>query len=175
MTSAEPDQKNLPSFFRKPVLLCADEHRQYGVISGNNFSFAQEHNAVPLGFGEITSAFRDYPIVFSNGPLPVPIAVVGLLNGGNLFIDRDGNWRQNSFIPGYLRQHPFILSPRRAAKLQHLWWIATATALLMCGIIRERIVSLTMMETRQRRQKTFFPSALRLSRKLPRRKPLPQP
>jgi hypothetical protein len=59
---------------------------------------------------EISSAQRHYPIVFSNVDNPVPMAVLGLPGGGNLFIDENGRWDPDCYVPSYLRCYPFAFA-----------------------------------------------------------------
>lgn len=102
--------RNLPPFYESPAILCADEHRNKALLPDQDFRFAAENTAIPLGVSEVALAVRHYPVVFAPGELPVPLAVTGLLTGGNLFIRfNDGGWRAGSYIPGYLKQYPFIL------------------------------------------------------------------
>src|SRR5690606_17259787 len=36
------------------------------------------------------------------------VAVLGLRGQENLFVDGDGQWRANTYIPAYIRRYPFI-------------------------------------------------------------------
>jgi len=54
-------------------------------------------------------AARTYPIVFSAAAPTVPFAVVGLRENENLFVDATGNWRDDAYIPAYVRRYPFCL------------------------------------------------------------------
>lgn len=113
MTRAEM-WNNVPPFYREPVILCADEHRSKGLLPRQNFGFSAENTAVPLGLAEFAMAVRHYPIVFAPGALPIPLAVTGLVTGGNLLVDPDGAWKSGAYVPGYLRRYPFILGPEIA-------------------------------------------------------------
>lgn len=101
---------NIPEFYIKPNILCADSHRNMSIINKEDYRFSLKSTAVPLGKSEMAVAVRHYPIVFSPGEVPVPLAVTGLLTGGNLFVSAvDGGWKVGCHVPGYLRQYPFIL------------------------------------------------------------------
>src|SRR6185436_2186295 len=67
-------------------------------------------NAIPLTASEMAHAARTYPIVFSGAAPTVPFAVVGLRDHENLFVDPQGVWRDDSYIPAYVRRYPFIFS-----------------------------------------------------------------
>ncbi|TPM50344.1 SapC family protein [Mesorhizobium sp. B2-3-2] len=51
---------------------------------------------------------RHYPIVFAVDDNASPIALVAIKRELNLFIERDGSWRENTYIPAYVRRDPFI-------------------------------------------------------------------
>ncbi|MEL7219221.1 MAG: SapC family protein, partial [Pseudomonadota bacterium] len=62
---------------------------------------------------EFVDAQRNYPIVFTAGDNPLPIALLGLNEGVNTFIGDDGKLVADVYVPAYIRRYPFIL-----AKLQ---------------------------------------------------------
>ena len=100
---------NWPLFYRDPVLLRFEEHRGKGLKPVSGFAFSTAATAVPLLLGEFAQAARHFPIVFTVGDNPVPLAVLGLREGQNLFVAADGRWRDGVYIPAYLRRYPFIV------------------------------------------------------------------
>ena len=57
---------------------------------------------------------RHYPIVFSIGDKPIPMALMGLNEGVNVFLDEDGRARDpQMYIPAYIRRYPFLLARLR--------------------------------------------------------------
>jgi len=71
-------------------------------------------HAIPVTVDEFTMVQRHYPIVFSVGDNPVPIALMGLNEGVNVFIDEEGRPRDTSiYIPAYVRRYPFLLARLR--------------------------------------------------------------
>jgi hypothetical protein len=68
---------------------------------------------VPLTAEEFGSAQRFYPIVFSVGPNPVPLALFGLNEGVNVFVDEAGMPTREVYIPAYVRRYPFMLAKLR--------------------------------------------------------------
>ena len=71
-------------------------------------------HAVPLTAEEFIHAGRFYPIVFASAEQPVPLALMGLNEGVNLFVDDEGKLTNvDVYIPAYARRYPFML-----AKLQ---------------------------------------------------------
>lgn len=108
---AAPTLEGSMFLFTKPALLNKEVHGSKGVTRpARPFAFAEKVRAVPLTVSEIASASRHYPVIFSEAQNPLPLAVVGLIDDENLFIDQDGEWEQNAYIPGYLRRYPFALA-----------------------------------------------------------------
>ena len=85
-----------------------------GAGGGNSTpSFCRKLNAMALSFSEIIIASRDYPIVFStadNGQSFAPLAVLGLGNEQNLFINAGGEWGADTYVPAFVRRYPFCIS-----------------------------------------------------------------
>jgi len=75
--------------------------------------FVRGLNAIALSFSEFAPASRDYPIVFSSvdgGATYAPLAVLGLADGENLFVDAAGKWAAGHYVPAFVRRYPFCLS-----------------------------------------------------------------
>ncbi len=71
-------------------------------------------HAIPVTVDEFAMAQRHYPIVFSAGENPVPIALMGLHEGTNAFFDETGTLREPGiYLPAYLRRFPFLLARLR--------------------------------------------------------------
>ncbi|SHH80582.1 SapC family protein [Pollutimonas bauzanensis] len=98
----------LPLFYIQPRPLQAALHDKLSLAEQAGYGFAGATNAVPLVAGEIAVACRHYPIVFTEGALPSPVAVLGLRGQENLFVDADGQWRAGHYVPAYIRRYPFI-------------------------------------------------------------------
>lgn len=72
--------------------------------------FAGETNSVILAGVEFSEAAKEYPIVFTQaGDKVVPVALLGLRNEENLFVDGKGGW-DGRYIPSFVRRYPFILA-----------------------------------------------------------------
>ena len=99
----------LPPLYHRIVALDQAAHGDLRLDPDAGYGFARETNAVPLALGEFAVAAQHYPIVFSVGPRPMPVAVVGYRNSENLFIARDGTWEPGRYVPAYLRAFPFVL------------------------------------------------------------------
>ena len=67
-------------------------------------------HAIPVTVDEFGLAQRHFPIIFSSGENPVPLALMGLHEGTNTFFDKDGKLLDaRLYIPAYLRRYPFML------------------------------------------------------------------
>jgi SapC len=100
----------LPLFYKQPVVLNPAAHGTWGLLAAPHHGFAAQTNAVPLLAAEMTSAARHLPIVFSSEPVPQPLAVLGLRERENLFVDAQGQWQAGVYIPAYVRRYPFIFT-----------------------------------------------------------------
>lgn len=68
-------------------------------------------NALPLTVDEFGLAHRDYPIIFSNDEMGIPLALMGLHDGTNVFFNDKGlPHDKRSYIPAYVRRYPFMLA-----------------------------------------------------------------
>lgn len=110
MMASTPPAAQMPLLYNRVVPLSSSVHPNHGMIPRTAFPEAVGVNAVPLTVDEFQVAQRFYPIVFSMGESPAPLALMGLNDGVNLFVDADGNWRQETYIPAFFRRYPFILA-----------------------------------------------------------------
>lgn len=68
-------------------------------------------HAIPLTVDEFALAQRFYPIIFSSGENPVPLALMGLHEGTNTYFNSDGQISDPSvYVPAYIRRYPFLLA-----------------------------------------------------------------
>lgn len=99
-----------PLFYENPVALHPQAHSGAGLADSLNYAFAGRTNAVPIAMSEFPLAAASYPIAFTIEGGVRPVAVVGLRDDENLFVDRHGDWSASAYIPAYVRRYPFILS-----------------------------------------------------------------
>lgn len=100
----------LPLFYQNLIPLSSEVHVDWGLNERTELNFAKATHAIPITVDEFVMAQRNYPIVFTEGPESVPLALVGLKEGENLFIDSKGFWAENTYVPAYVRRHPFMLA-----------------------------------------------------------------
>jgi hypothetical protein len=98
----------LPLFYKKPEVLRADKHKNLSLRPEATFEFARKANSLPINAAEMPHAVRHYPIVFTDTENPFPVAVVGLRQGSNLFVEKDGTWAKGVYAPAYARRYPFV-------------------------------------------------------------------
>lgn len=101
-------QPQLPLFYRNITILSSEQHAKWGIAERKDLAFARATHAVPITVDEFVICQRYYPIVFSVAEGSVPLALVGLQEGKNLFVNEEGTWQPDTYIPGYIRRHPFI-------------------------------------------------------------------
>jgi len=101
---------NLPLFYKKPQPLDAKQHANLSLRQDFGFGFTKGINAVPVNLIELPQVCHFYPIAFSPDDNATPVAIMGLRDGENLFLQDDNTWEQNTYIPAYIRRYPFIFS-----------------------------------------------------------------
>lgn len=107
---ASAPQPNLPLFFKDLMPLNRQDHANYRTRPMSKAPWLAKQHAVPLTVDEFVQAQRDIPIVFSTGPDAVPLALMGLNDGVNTFVDEDGTVTENVYLPAYVRRYPFMLA-----------------------------------------------------------------
>ena len=104
--------------YEKPELLNKEVHGTMGFSpTARPFDFVRDIRAVPLTTVEFGSAQRNYPIIFSGMENPVPLAVLGLADDENLFVDESGNWEASCYVPMYLRCYPFAFASEEQGRM----------------------------------------------------------
>ena len=101
-------------FYEHPVPLNRTEHKDLRLKSVASMKFAMKAHSVPLTGAEFAIAARDLLIVFGgNDPKDAgPIALLGLRQDENLFVDTNGQWETGIYIPSFVRRYPFILAEK---------------------------------------------------------------
>ena len=107
VTSSAPAEQ-MPLFYRKIAVLEASRCAGKSLKTNIGFDFARATNVVMLNAAEFEQAARVYPIVFASSPNPAALALLGVREAENLFVDANGDWRPNTYIPAYVRRYPFI-------------------------------------------------------------------
>lgn len=100
------------NMYKNPIFLNAVTHNSVRVAPVANFNFARAINSVLIVGQEFLEAAKYFPVVFTKGDdgEVVPVAILGLRNEENLFVNDEGKWREGTYIPAYFRRYPFILA-----------------------------------------------------------------
>lgn len=106
----EAPQNQMPLFYENPMPLDAKQHKDLGLKKDFGLSFTNKVNAVPVNMIEMPQICHFYPIAFSPDENATPVALLGLRDGENLFVNDKGEWAKDTYIPAYIRRYPFIFS-----------------------------------------------------------------
>ena len=101
----------LPLFYNGLEPLSSEAHENYRIRPADAAPFLTQQHAVPLTVEEFPLVQRFMPIVFSVGDDAIPIGLMGLNEGVNVFVDEDGKLLdQNFYVPAYIRRYPYMLA-----------------------------------------------------------------
>jgi len=97
-------------FYRQVIVLNPQRHGELKIGTAPDQSFASHTNSVPLVGVEFVESCREYPVIFSRADNNTysPVAVLGLENAENLFLDNGLIWKAN-YVPAFVRRYPFVL------------------------------------------------------------------
>lgn len=107
---ASAPQSNLPLFYKDLMPLNSRDHARYRSKGSDRAEWLVGTHAIPLTVDEFVQAQRDFPIVFSAGDNPLPLALMGLNEGVNTFVDDQGKLADPVYLPAYIRRYPFLLA-----------------------------------------------------------------
>lgn len=100
----------MPLFYKKPTPLDAKAHAKLALKKNFGLGFTKGVNAVPINLIEMPQICHYYPIAFSPDGSGTPVAIMGLRDNENLFLNDKGEWAAETYIPAYIRRYPFIFS-----------------------------------------------------------------
>ncbi len=105
-------------FYERPVPLNREDHKDLRLKAVPNVRFAMNTHSVPLTGAEFGIAARDLLIVFAGSSVTDagPMALLGLRQNENLYIDVEGHWAPNTYVPAFVRRYPFVLAEKPAAE-----------------------------------------------------------
>jgi len=110
---ADAPQNALPLLYKDLVPLSSVDHASWKTRQLESAPWLQDQHAIPVTVDEFASAQRFFPIIFSAGDSPVPLALLGLNEGVNVFMGEDGKFTENVYVPAYVRRYPFMLAKLR--------------------------------------------------------------
>jgi hypothetical protein len=105
-------------FYERPVPLNRTEHKDLRLKGVPNVKFAMNAHSVPLTGAEFGVAARDLLIVFAGNDMADagPVALLGLRQNENLYVDAEGKWAANTYVPAFVRRYPFVLAEKPAGQ-----------------------------------------------------------
>lgn len=107
---ASAPANNLPMFYKDLMPLNSRDHATWHARPATKAPWLANTHAVPLTVEEFPQAARHYPIIFAVGENPVPLALMGLNENVNVFVEADGTVKSGVYIPAYARRYPFLLA-----------------------------------------------------------------
>jgi hypothetical protein len=110
LMASMPPAQQFPLFYNSLMPLSSQLHPEHGLVERSTLGFSKITHAIPVTVDEFAIAQRNYPIVFGLGEAPAPLALVGLNEGSNLYVDADGNWQAGTYVPAFVRRYPFMLA-----------------------------------------------------------------
>ncbi len=108
--SAPAARPAFPPPYKKVVPLVRERHANVSLRQVSHQRIAADLASCVLSGAEMPVAAIHYPIVFSGGEKPRPMAMFGTKAGENLFIGQDGRWEPDAYVPAYIRRYPFIMA-----------------------------------------------------------------
>lgn len=97
-------------FYKNPQPLSAEEHGGLGVKQiPQPFGFLREAHAVPVTVTEFGVAAASYPVIFV-GEDRTPVAVMGVRQGQNLYVNDEGFVLEDYYVPAFVRRYPFVFA-----------------------------------------------------------------
>lgn len=110
MATAAPTN-SLPLFYEALEPLNLNQHGKMKLRRVDQNPAMGANHAVPATVDEFTLLQRHYPIIFSVGDNPVPLALMGLTEGVNTYFDEGGRPIDSQiYVPAYMRRYPFLLA-----------------------------------------------------------------
>lgn len=109
MPTNEPTMQ-LPLFYKSLVPITSQLHGDHGLEPHSDLSFTAGSHAIPLTVDEFAVAQRNFPIIFGTDANPAPLALLGLSEGLNLYVDGAGQWQPGAYLPAFVRRYPFMLA-----------------------------------------------------------------
>lgn len=108
---------NLMFFYKKLAGLNRNKHKDLRLTRISTFEFAAHTHLLPLAGCEFAAASSSFPVIFvrdgnatDDKATIVPIALLGLKPEHNDMVDDKGKWRNNKYLPAFIRRYPFVLA-----------------------------------------------------------------
>jgi hypothetical protein len=103
---AQPPQ---PLFHTNIVPVSVERHAGLRLNRDAGFGFCAGAATLPIGLGEFEAAANSYPILFTDATPAVPVVLLGIRQGWNLFVGETGAWMAGAYVPAIVRAFPFAI------------------------------------------------------------------
>ena len=104
----------LPLFYKGLEPLSSETHAAHKIRAQDRAPFLAGQHAIPITVDEFSLVQRYMPIIFSVGADAIPLALMGLNEGVNVFVNDEGKLNEDVFyVPAYIRRYPFMLVKMR--------------------------------------------------------------
>jgi hypothetical protein len=107
--NSTPQTPSMPMFHTNVAPVSAEQHAGLRYNAGAGYGFAAGVATVPIGIAEFETAAHSYPILFTDASPPVPVVLLGVRAGWNLFVNDTGAWMPSAYIPALVRAYPFVI------------------------------------------------------------------
>lgn len=98
-------------FYSKIAALSRNTHKALHLKPVQTYGFAANSHWLPVAGVEFASVARNYVIVFVKEQHGYsPLVVTGLKVGVNQFVDAKGRWKDQVYVPAFVRRYPFVLA-----------------------------------------------------------------
>ena len=112
--ATEAPTQTLPLLYSALEPLSSNVHGKMKIRGVDKVPAVGTSHAIPATVDEFPLLARHYPIIFATGDNPVPLALMGLTEGVNAFMDENGHpLEKSTYIPAYIRRFPFLLARLR--------------------------------------------------------------
>lgn len=95
--------------FENIVMIQKDLHKDLKFDKIDTMAFAANISHIPVNVSEFYHVCKSQPILFiQNGENIASVALLGLKQDENLFLDKQNNWNKTEYCPIILRHYPFV-------------------------------------------------------------------
>lgn len=110
-----PELSGQVLFYSRPEPLSYEAHKDLGVKRmANPFEFLKKAHAVPVTVSEFGVACASFPIILV-GAEKTPVAVMGVRQNENEFVDDAGAPDPDHYVPAFARRYPFVFASDQSA------------------------------------------------------------
>ena len=128
-TAAAASLPPQPLFHTNVVPVSVERHAGLRLNRDAGFGFCAGAATMPIGFCEFEAAAGSYPILFSDATPAVPVVLLGMRQGWNLFVAANGAWMPGAYVPAIARAYPFAIINDDAASLRQVGFEADAACI----------------------------------------------